>query len=186
VLICFFPFRGEEAEKDFIRLYGAILRLRNILTSFDDFEGNEILSERDFQDYQSIYIDLYQEYRKGADGDKETINDDIVFEIELVKQIEVNIDYILMLVAKYQESNCKDKTILTTIDKAINSSIELRSKKELIERFIEQVNVSTKVDEDWRKFLQERKEADISAIIEEEKLKPEETRRFFTRSERSL
>lgn len=173
------PILGEEAEKDFIRLYGAILRLRNILTSFDDFEGNEILSERDFQDYQSIYIDLYQEYRKSADGDKETINDDIVFEIELVKQIEVNIDYILMLVAKYQQSNCKDKTILTTIDKAINSSIELRSKKELIERFIEQVNVSTKVDEDWRKFLHERKEADISAIIEEEKLKPEETRRFI-------
>lgn len=173
------PILGEEAEKDFIRLYGAILRLRNILTSFDDFEGNEILSERDFQDYQSIYIDLYQEYRKGADGDKETINDDIVFEIELVKQIEVNIDYILMLVAKYQQSNCKDKTILTTIDKAINSSIELRSKKELIERFIEQVNVSTKVVEDWRKFLHERKEADISAIIEEEKLKPEETRRFI-------
>jgi type I restriction enzyme R subunit len=173
------PIIGEEAEKDFIRLYGAILRLRNILTSFDNFEGNEILSERDFQDYQSIYIDLYQEYRKGADGDKETINDDIVFEIELVKQIEVNIDYILMLVAKYQQSNCKDKTILTTIDKAINSSIELRSKKELIERFIEQVNVSTKVDEDWRKFLHERKEADISAIIEEEKLKPEETRRFI-------
>lgn len=173
------PILGEEAEKDFIRLYGAILRLKNILTSFDDFEGNEILSERDFQDYQSIYIDLYQEYRKGADGDKETINDDIVFEIELVKQIEVNIDYILMLVAKYQQSNCKDKTILTTIDKAINSSIELRSKKELIERFIEQVNVSTKVDEDWRKFLHERKEADITAIIEEERLKPEETRRFI-------
>ncbi|MGI6612762.1 MAG: type I restriction endonuclease subunit R [Candidatus Nanosyncoccaceae bacterium] len=173
------PILGEEAEKDFIRLYGAILRLKNILTSFDDFEGNEILSERDFQDYQSVYIDLYQEYRKGADGDKETINDDIVFEIELVKQIEVNIDYILMLVAKYQQSNCKDKTILTTIDKAINSSIELRSKKELIERFIEQVNVSTKVDEDWRKFLHERKEADITAIIEEERLKPEETRRFI-------
>jgi len=173
------PILGEEAEKDFIRLYGAILRLRNILTSFDDFEGNEILSERDFQDYQSIYIDLYQEYRKGTDGDKETINDDIVFEIELVKQIKINIDYILMLVAKYQQSSCKDKTILTTIDKAINSSIELRSKKELIERFIEQVNVSTKVDEDWRKFLHERKEADISAIIEEERLKPEETRRFI-------
>ena len=85
-----------------------------------------------------------------------------------------------MLVAKYQESNCKDKTILTTIDKAINSSIELRSKKELIERFIEQVNVSTKVDEDWRKFLHERKEADISAIIEEEKLKPEQTCLLYT------
>jgi len=170
---------GEETQKEFIRLYGAILRLRNILTSFDDFEGNEILSERDFQDYQSIYIDLYQEYRKGTDSDKETINDDIEFEIELIRQIEVNIDYILMLVAKYKESNCKDKNILTTIDKAINSSIELRSKKELIERFIEQVNVSTKVDEEWRKFLHEQKEEDMTKLIDEEKLKPEETRRYI-------
>jgi type I restriction enzyme R subunit len=171
------PIRGEEAEKDFIRLFGAILRIRNILTSFDEFAGNEIIPEIDFQDYQSIYIDLYQEYRKGSE--KEIINDDIIFEIDLIRQIEVNIDYILMLVAKYQESSCKDKTILTSIDKAINSSIELRSKKELIERFIEQVNVSTKIDEDWRRFLNERKEADIAKIIEEEKLKPEETRRFI-------
>ncbi|MBC7084968.1 MAG: type I restriction endonuclease subunit R [Methanomethylovorans sp.] len=170
---------GEEVQKDFIRLYGTILRLRNILTSFDDFEGNEILSERDFQDYQSIYLDLYQKFRKGSDGEKEVINDDIVFEIELIRQIEVNIDYILMLVEKYRKSNCKDKSILTTIDKAVNSSIQLRSKKDLIERFIEQVNTSTKVDEDWRKFLNESKEADISAIIEEEKLKPEDTRRFI-------
>lgn len=169
---------GEEAQKSFIRLYGAILRLRNILTSFDDFAGNEILPERDFQDYQSVYIDLYQEFRKVSEGDKESINDDIVFEMELIRQIEVNIDYILLLVAKYHESNCKDKSILTTIDKAINSSIELRSKKELIEHFIEQVNASTKVEEDWRKFLHERKEADITEIIEQEKLKPEEARRF--------
>ena len=169
---------GEEAQKGFIRLYGAILRLRNILSAFDDFAGNEILLERDFQDYQSVYIDLYQDFKKGTDGDKESINDDIVFEMELIRQIEVNIDYILMLVAKYHASSCKDKSILATIDKAINSSIELRSKKELIERFIEQVNVSTKVDEDWRNFLQVRKEEDITAIIEEEKLRPEETRRF--------
>ncbi len=173
------PIVGEESQKEFIRLYGGILRLRNILTSFDDFEGKEILSERDFQDYQSLYIDMYQDFRKSAGADKESINDDIVFEIELIRQIEVNIDYILMLVAKYQQSNCKDKTLLTTIDKAINSSIELRSKKELIERFIEQINVSSKVDEDWRTFLDESKEEEISALIEEEKLKPEETRHFI-------
>ena len=99
--------------------------------------------------------------------------------MELIRQIEVNIDYILMLVVKYHASSCKDKSILTTIDKAINSSIELRSKKELIERFIEQVNISTKVEDDWRKFLHERREVDIAAIIEEERLKPEETHRFM-------
>ena len=170
---------GETAQKEFIKLFGAILRIRNILTAFDDFEGNEILSKRDFQDYQSIYIDLYQDFRKGKDADKEDINDDIVFELELIKQIEVNIDYILLLVAKYHESNCADKSILTTIDKAINSSIELRSKKELIEGFINQVNTSTNVDDDWRKFVIDQKENDLTEIINDEKLKPDETKKFI-------
>ena len=176
------PIIGEEAQKDFIRLFGAILRLKNILTAFDDFAGNEILSQRDFQDYQSIYIDLYQDFTKVKDSDKENINDDIVFEIELIKQIEVNIDYILMLVAKYHESNCTDKSILVAIDKAVSASIELRSKKELIEGFIKQVNTTTKVDDDWHTFVAKQKENDLSAIIEDEKLKPNETRKFVAGS----
>jgi type I restriction enzyme R subunit len=106
---------GEKAKKDFIRLYGAILKIRNILTSFDEFAGNEILPERDFQDYQSIYIDFYQDFRKKADTDKEVINDDLEFEIELVRQIEVNIDYILELIEKYRESNNKDTLITIMI-----------------------------------------------------------------------
>lgn len=173
---------GEQNQKDFISLFGAILRLKNILTSFDTFSGNEILSSRDFQDYQSVYIDLYQEFTKEKGADKEKINDDIVFELELIRQIEINIDYILMLVAKYHDSNCEDKSILVAIDKAVSSSIQLRSKKELIENFIETVNGSTKVDEDWRKFVHEQKETDLSAIIGEEKLKMEETRKFINNS----
>lgn len=169
---------GETAQKDFIRLFGAILRLQNILTAFDEFAGNEILSARDFQDYQSLYIDLYQSFVKDKDADKENINDDIEFEIELIKQIEVNIDYILMLVAKYHESNCTDKEILAAIDKAISSSIELRSKKELIEGFLSRVNTSVGIDDDWVKFVREQKETDLVALIKVEKLKPEETRRF--------
>jgi len=173
------PITGEEAQKDFIRLYGAILRLKNILTAFDDFAGNEILNDRDYQDYQSVYIDLYQELRPKDSGDKENINDDIVFELELIKQIEVNIDYILMLVEKYHKSNCEDKSILSAIDKAINSSLELRSKKDLINSFVARVNVSKSVDEDWQSFVQERKEEDITALIADEKLKDEEARRFI-------
>lgn len=68
--------------------------------------------------------------------------------------------------------------LLTAIDKAVSSSIELRSKKALIEGFIERVNVSTRVDDDWRAFVMEQKETDLSAIIEDEKLKPIETRKF--------
>ena len=170
---------GENNEKEFISLWGAILKIRNILTSFDEFTGNSILPDRIRQDYQSIYLDLYNKWRPPVDGEKENINDDIVFEMELVKQVEVNIDYILILVAKYHDSNCEDKEILVDINKAINSSIQLRSKKELIESFIATVNTATNVDEDWNKFVIEQKEADLAKIIEEENLKKEETKRFI-------
>ncbi len=173
------PITGEFLQKEFIRLYGAILRLKNILSAFDQFAGNEILSEREFQDYQSMYLDIYQLFTKTKDTDRENINEDIVFEIELIKQVEVNIDYILMLVIKFHESNCTDKSILTAIGKAIGSSIELRSKKELIESFLARVNTSTRVDDDWTAFVREQKEADLSLLIAEENLKPEETRRFI-------
>ena len=170
---------GEMAKKDFIRLFGAVLRLKNILTAFDEFAGNEILSERDFQDYQSLYIDLYQSFTKEKDADKENINDDIVFEMELIKQIEVNIDYILMLVAKYHESNCTDKSVLAAIDKAVGASMELRSKKALIEDFVAKVNTATSVDDDWHTFVLEQRDADLTSVIMEEKLKAEETRGFI-------
>ena len=173
--------RGEQNKKEFIILFGNILKIKNILSAFDKFAGNEILSEREYQDYQSIYIDLYQE-RKPKDTDKESINDDIIFEIELIKQVEINIDYILMKVAEYYKSNKKDKEILIDIKKAINSSIELRSKKELIEGFIDRVNSSKNVTDDFKKFVREEKEKDLEKVIEEEKLKPEETKKFIDNS----
>lgn len=170
---------GEKAEKDFIVSIGNILRLRNILSSFDKFAENEILSERDFQDYTGMYVDLYQKYKQKDDGEKESIKDDIVFEMELVKQVEVNIDYILMLVAKYHQSNCEDKEILGTIDKAIKSSLALRSKKELIDGFISKINADTNVMDDWGKFVKEQKEIDLKKIINDENLNEEETRKFL-------
>ena len=169
---------GEQAKKDFIVAMGNILRLKNILSSFDKFEGNEILSERDFQDYIGTYTDLYEEFKRDK-TEAESIKDDVVFEMELVKQIEVNIDYILMLVAKYHESNCTDKEILGSIDKAIKSSLALRSKKELIDTFISKINVNTDVMNDWTKFVKEQEETDLKKLIEEENLNEEETRKFI-------
>lgn len=91
---------GEQNQKDFIALFGAILRMRNLLSSFDEFKGKEQLSERDLQDYLGRYQDLRDEWMRRTKGEKEDITDDIVFEIELIRQIEINIDYILMLVKK--------------------------------------------------------------------------------------
>ena len=168
---------GEKAKKEFISLFGAVLRMRNILSSFDEFAGNEILTERDMQDYTGRYIDLRDEFIN-LEKDKENINDDLVFEVELIKQIEINIDYILLLVKKYHDSHKADKEVLISIQKAIDSSFELRSKKQLIETFIEGITDVDDVMIEWRTFVAEEKERQLNEIIEEEKLKPEETRQF--------
>lgn len=174
---------GEQNQKDFISLFGAILRMRNLLTSFDDFIGNDVLSDRDLQDYLGRYQDLRDEWKKRReDATKENINDDIVFEIELVKQIEINIDYILLLVKKYHDTHCEDKEVLISIKRAVESSPELRSKKALIENFIAGINEVDDVLTEWREYVAKAKEKELNRIIEEEKLKPEETRKFMDNS----
>lgn len=171
---------GEQHQKDFIVLFGAVLRMRNLLSSFDDFAGNEILSKRDFQDYLGRYQDLQDEWKnRKPTGEKEDITDDIVFEIELIKQIEINIDYILILVQKYHDSHCNDKEVLITIQKAVDASPELRSKKALIETFIAGINDTSDVLLEWRTLVAEEKEKQLAALIKEENLKDAETRHFI-------
>ena len=174
---------GEKKQKEFIALFGAILRMRNLLSSFDEFASKECLTERDLQDYLGRYQDLRDEWNnRKPDKESQDINDDIVFEIELIKQIEINIDYILMLIKKYHDTHCEDKEIVITIKKAIDASPELRSKKALIETFIAGVNDVDDVMNEWHDFVAEQREKDLNQIIDEEKLKPEETRKFLDNS----
>lgn len=170
---------GEQNQKDFINLYGKILRIRNILSSFDQFARDDIMNERELQDYQSVYLTLYDNLRKDHDGeDKEVINDDLVFEIELIRQAEVNVDYILSLVVKYHESNCQNREILSTIDRAIDSSIQLRSKKELIHEFISVSTNTSEIHHSWQQFVNQVRDAEIKQIIQEFQLKEDNTRRL--------
>ena len=171
---------GEERQKQFIRLFGVLLRLRNLLTCYDDFCDDDILSERDLQDYCGRYQDLRDEWKeKAARGEKEDISDDIVFEIELIKQIEINIDYILLLVTKYHDTHCQDQEVLVTIRKAIDASPELRSKKALIENFIAGITDVTDVMIEWHEYVAVEKEKQLAEIIAVENLKDEETRKFI-------
>lgn len=172
------PIIGEQAKREFIKLFGQLLRLNNILVSFDQFVEAHKLSERDMQDYRSVYIDTWDEIKPPPGGDVANINDDLVFELELIKQVEINIDYILMLVEKFHATNCKDKEILVNIEKAIGGSPSLRSKKELIMDFVNKVNTGNVTDE-WRAYVNERKNSELEAIIKDEKLKPEETAKFI-------
>lgn len=177
---------GEKNQKEFITLFGAILRMRNLLSSFDEFAGNEILSERDMQDYLSRYNDLYEEVKRRREkGEIEDITNDVVFEIELLKQVEINIDYILLLVKKFHDSHKEDKEILISINKAIDSSLQLRSKKKLIENFIAGINDIDDVLIEWRNFVAEQKEKELAEIIREENLKENETRQFIDYSFRN-
>ena len=171
---------GEQNQKDFIVLFGAILRMRNLLVSFDEFQGKELITERDLQDYLGRYQDLRDEWkRKREAGESTDIIDDIVFEVELIKQIEINIDYILMLVKKYHDAHCEDKEVLITIKKAIDASPELRSKKQLIETFIAGINEVDDVVSEWHDYVEEQREAEMQTIITEENLKSEDTRKFL-------
>ncbi len=174
---------GEQKQKDFISLFGSYLRLRNLLVAFDDFAGKELISERDLQDYSGRYNDLRDEWKRKRDnGESTDIIDDIVFEVELVKQIQVNIDYILLLVKKYHDDNCQDKEILVTIRKSVEASPELRSKKQLIENFISSINEMDDIVSEWRSFVIKQKDEELEQLISEEKLKAEETRKFISNS----
>ena len=169
---------GEEDERRFITLFGSLLKSINVLQSFDQFEGQQLLSDGQMQDYQSHYLDLKDKWRRRGNGDKEVVNDDIIFETELIRQVEINIDYILLLVKSYHESNCKNKEILVNISKAVSASMNLRSKKELIEDFVASVNADTDVDEAWEAFVKQRKQDDLNEIIASENLKADETAKF--------
>ena len=173
---------GEKNQVEFIKLFGAVLKMRNLLSSFDEFADKELLNPRDLQDYSGRYQDLYAEWKEKNKKDVKDVTEDIVFEVELVKQIEINIDYILMLVKKYKDEHGEDKELLVTIQKAVKSSPELRSKKELIEDFIEEVNEMDDVISEWNSYVAKQREADLETMIQDERLKPEETRKFLENS----
>jgi type I restriction enzyme R subunit len=174
---------SETEQRKFVNLYNKILRLQNILKSFDDYKGNELLPERTFQDYQSTYIEIYQNLNGKVIGDKESIIEDLVFEIELVKQVEINVDFILILIRGLQGASASEnKEIKAKINKTVLSSFSLRSKKDLIEEFIESINNDSDVEAQWRKFVEEAKTEELGKIIADENLDASETVAFINKA----
>lgn len=171
---------GEEKQRAFIKAFGALLRAQNVLTAFDQFRGREIILPQDMQDYKSYYLDLRDQYR--PHNEKTDINDDIVFEMELIKQVEINIDYILMMVSRLHDEHIGNAEIRLRLEKTITSSPDLRPKRELIEQFIDSLTPDSDVHGEWQTFVREQQAKQLEQIIEEEHLRPEETRRFMTRA----
>lgn len=184
---------GEDAERDMVKTFSAILRLRNILSSFDAFSTDDPMLASEAQNYQSWYLDLRDTYAKRENADLVSIADDLVFEMDLVRQVEVNIDYILMLVEKFHGDNVKDKEVAEKIRSSVASSPELRDKADLIDTFMQYVGFDggdplipiAHLNEDqrhehviteWHNFILQKMDDELTAIIEEENLKPSETR----------
>ncbi|ELG7726339.1 type I restriction endonuclease subunit R [Campylobacter upsaliensis] len=160
-------------KKHFLALFGELLKLRNILEIFDNF--SDPLNERDKQDYQSHYISTYEELRKDKD-DKESTLDEVEFEVELLAQVEVSIEYILELIAKYHKDQA---TNYEPILKLLDSSLSLRSKKELFLRFIDSLHTQSNVAKDFSTYIKTHKNNALQDIINALDLDPKKTKEFM-------
>lgn len=180
-----FPLVGESSQKEFIKLFGTILRALNILLTFDEFEGTEIIDlNGDFLDYRSFYNELHEKYRPKG-GELTNINDDLVFEMELMKSIEINIDYILFLVGQLNGEDNHDREIIIKTMKSVQASPDLRNKEELIRQFIESHTPDTDVHDQWSEFVRQSQRKEIETIIEEENLNRSKALDFIGQSFRN-
>lgn len=173
---------SEKEEKAFIALFSAVLRLRNILRSFDDFAADDNLAERDLQDYTSVYLELRDRYRAQATTERAGIQEDILFETELIKQVEVNVTYILGLVEQMRTTrgDGEDKEIRATITRAVAASPTLRHKRDLIEEFVATVSLmpGSDIGAQWKNFVADKQRSEIAAIVERENLREPATTAF--------
>lgn len=184
---------SEKGRMEFIKLMGAVLKMQNLLTSFDEFTMDKVMvsEELDFnefvmQDYLGWYNSHYEKYkqeREAKGGKNETIEDEVVYELELVKQVSIGIDYILALVAQYHQSNCMDASIKVKIEKALDASPDLKDKKELVEKFIaRQTPNGENILDKWEEYIIEQRKQELEQIISDENLKGEETLHFMQQS----
>lgn len=175
---------SESEQRHFVEVFGEILRLRNLLAGFDEFPDDDDLTPREIQDLQSVYLAVRDELRADAKANEPQPEQlELVFEIELMRQVEVNVDYILMLVEKFREpmlkSQVPDYQYKEQVLQAVESSPTLRDKRDLFMDFIELVNTDASVAEQWVAFISQRREQELGTLIEEERLREPAARDFM-------
>ncbi len=175
---------GEAEKKHFVELFREVMRARNILVTFTDFDySHTAIGEQEFEDYKSKYLDVYFE-TKNEDKEKESILDEIDFELELIRRDDINVDYILRLLAQFVGAGDEEKEkIIKQVDDIMSGDEKLRSKRELIERFISNtlpnLTDSEQVDGEFQSFWSEEQEKALRAFCEEETLDPERLRKLI-------
>lgn len=172
----------ENIQLEFIKTFRELIRVKNILEGFSDFKWFDLsMSEQQFEDYKSKYLDLYDKIKRESNSnEKVSILKDVDFELELIHKDEINVSYILKLLAKYSQSKQKDKTKQKeNINNLINSNPILRSKKELIDEFINTtlsgIDIEN-IEDEFFKFIDIKKNSAFNELCSEEKLDVNKTK----------
>ncbi|MBN2789227.1 MAG: type I restriction endonuclease subunit R [Candidatus Delongbacteria bacterium] len=166
----------EEDEMKFIKIFRELIRLINVLKSYVDFSWKDLpMSEQSFADYRSKYLDLYDKVKNDKTKDKSSILNDIDFEVELLHRDVVNVAYIIKLIGKMKQDKKTDPDALKKfIYDKLAGEVELRSKRELIEKFIEEnlplIDDIDSIEDEFEKFWSEEKRLALKDICEEENL----------------
>ena len=167
---------GEDKELEFVQAFRKLLRAKNVLESFVDFDWDDLeIDEQTFENYKSKYLDLHDEVKMDRQKHKTSILDDIDFELELIHRDQINVAYILKLLsqlkeAKQSEAAAQKKAIIDLLA----GEVELRSKRELIEKFIEEnlphIDDIDAIQDEFEKFWQQEKILALAKLCEDERL----------------
>ncbi|BBM54685.1 type I site-specific deoxyribonuclease [Leptotrichia wadei] len=179
-----------QDKKEFVELFGELLKTENILKNFDEFENFEkIISDRQMQDMKSVYVDICEEIRNAGkdDSNEEGIDfSDIEFQIDLLKTDEINLDYILELILEKTKEHDDIETLKSEIRRVIRTSLGTRAKENLVINFINKTDLKKlknngEILDAFYKYAKEEKKEKIDELVKDENLK-EDSRRFIEKS----
>ncbi|WP_425629392.1 type I restriction endonuclease subunit R [Cellulophaga lytica] len=176
---------SEEDELEFIKAFRELMRLKNTMTTFANFDWEDLaMAEQLFNDYRSKYLDLWQKTKHDNAKEKVSILDDVDFELELIHRDEINVTYILKLLAslkdvKKEEQEAKKKEVVDLLTGEAN----LRSKRELIEKFIEDnlpaIDDSETIPQEFEKFWSKEQQKAFEVFVKEENLSSDKTQKLI-------
>lgn len=175
----------EDDELSFIKAFRDLMRIKNILTAFSDFKWSDLkMSEQLFEDYKSKYLDLYDKVKNNHQKEKVSILEDVDFELELIHRDEINVAYIIQLLIKLKAQAQKDTTKAEQeIFNLLSTETTLRSKRELIEKFIqENLPVIADADEiqpEFEKYWNEEQQKAFQKLVSEENLSADKAEKLI-------
>ena len=167
---------SEEDEAAFVQAFRKLMRTLNVLQSYTDFDWDDLpLNEQEFEDYKGKYLDIYEKVKKESQKEKISILDDIDFELELIHRDLINVAYILKLLAQLKDAKTSDvKAQKKAIMDLLGGDVMLRSKRELIEKFIEEnlplISDVDSIDDEFEQYWQDQKVLALGKLCDDENL----------------